>query len=49
MDGHYIKIANGRDYTDVPPVKGTYRGTGARKLTVDVLVSRIEDDLVAAP
>jgi transglutaminase-like putative cysteine protease len=48
-DGHYVKVANGRDYTDVPPVKGTYRGTGARKLTVDVLVTRLEEDPVGAP
>jgi transglutaminase-like putative cysteine protease len=48
-DGHYIKVANGRDYTDVPPMKGTYRGTGARKLNVEVLVTRIEDDPVGAP
>ena len=43
-DGHYVKVAAGRDYADVSPLKGTYRGTGKRHLTVDVLVTRIEDD-----
>lgn len=47
IDGHYVKVAVGRDYSDVPPVKGTYRGAGARRLTVDVLVSRLEDELAA--
>lgn len=34
----HIKIAHGRDYADVPPVKGTYRGTGERQLSVEVRV-----------
>lgn len=41
--GRHVKVAVGRDYADVPPIKGTYRGTGKRTLTVDVLVSRVED------
>lgn len=44
VDGHYVKVANGRDYADVSPLKGTYRGTAKRQLTVDVLVTRIEED-----
>jgi transglutaminase-like putative cysteine protease len=40
-DGRYIKIAIGRDYSDVPPLRGTYRGTGQRSMRVDVLVSAI--------
>jgi transglutaminase-like putative cysteine protease len=43
-DGHYIKVAVGRDYADVSPLKGTYRGTAKRQLMVDVLVTRLEDD-----
>ena len=42
-DGHYVKVAVGRDYADVSPLKGTYRGTAKRQLSVDVLVSRVED------
>ncbi|MDB6093531.1 MAG: transglutaminase [Verrucomicrobia bacterium] len=41
-DDRYVKIAVGRDYADVTPIKGTYRGTGERKMTVDVLVTALE-------
>ncbi|MDB6127004.1 MAG: transglutaminase [Verrucomicrobia bacterium] len=41
-DDRYVKIAVGRDYSDVTPIKGTYRGTGERKMTVEVLVSSLE-------
>ena len=37
-DAHYVKIAVGRDYADVPPVTGTYRGTIERKLEVEVKI-----------
>jgi len=37
-DGQYVKIAVGRDYADVPPVAGNYRGTTDRKLEVQVRV-----------
>lgn len=43
VDGHYVKVAVGRDFADVSPVKGTYRGTAKRELSVDVLVSRLEE------
>ena len=42
-DGHYVKVAVGRDYADVSPLKGTYRGTARRQLSVEVLVSRMEE------
>jgi transglutaminase-like putative cysteine protease len=45
--GKHVKVAIGRDYADVPPVKGTYRGTGKRTLSVEVLVSRMDSELVA--
>ena len=41
-DERYVRIAVGRDYADVTPIKGTYRGTSERKLTVDVLVTSLE-------
>jgi transglutaminase-like putative cysteine protease len=41
--GHYVKVAVGRDFADVSPVKGTYRGTAKRQLTVEVLVSRLDE------
>jgi transglutaminase-like putative cysteine protease len=37
-DGNYIKIAVGRDYGDVPPVAGHYKGTSERKMEVEVKV-----------
>jgi transglutaminase-like putative cysteine protease len=43
-DGHYVKVAVGRDYADVSPLKGTYRGTTKRQLIVDVLVSLVDDE-----
>jgi len=41
-DERYVKIASGRDYGDVSPLRGTYRGTSERKLTVEVLVTALE-------
>ena len=38
----YVKIAVGRDYRDVPPTRGTYRGQAAEKLAVDVDVSVVD-------
>jgi len=38
-DEAYIKIAVGRDYADVPPVSGTYKGTTERKMTVQVQIT----------
>lgn len=43
VDGHYVRVASGRDFADVSPLKGTYRGTAKRELLVDVLVSRLEE------
>jgi len=40
--GRHIHIATGRDYADVSPVKGTYRGTTQRQLHVDVLVALLD-------
>lgn len=38
-DGRYVKAAIGRDYADAAPLKGTYRGTERRTLSVEVVVS----------
>jgi transglutaminase-like putative cysteine protease len=42
VDDRYIKIGTGRDYGDVPPVRGTYKGTSSEKLSVSVRVSSLE-------
>ena len=36
VNDHYVKVAIGRDYHDVPPTRGTYHGGAAEHLTVDV-------------
>ena len=37
-DENYVKIAVGRDYADVPPVTGNYKGTTDRQLQVQVSI-----------
>jgi transglutaminase-like putative cysteine protease len=37
-DETYVKIAVGRDYADVAPVSGTYKGTTERTLSVEVKI-----------
>jgi transglutaminase-like putative cysteine protease len=38
IDGTYVKIATGRDYSDVAPVAGYYKGSLHRKMQVDVKI-----------
>jgi transglutaminase-like putative cysteine protease len=38
----YIKLGHGRDYADVPPVAGNYRGTLDRKMEVEVKIVAVE-------
>ncbi|MCE1273919.1 MAG: transglutaminase family protein [Chlorobiaceae bacterium] len=42
VDERYIKIGSGRDYADVPPVRGTYKGTSSETLKVAVRVSSLD-------
>ncbi len=46
-DGRYVKIGAGRDYADVSPVRGSYRGTSNRSMTVDVLVTTPQNNVAA--
>jgi transglutaminase-like putative cysteine protease len=39
VDDRYIRIGVGRDYADVPPVKGTYKGSSHEALKVVVWVT----------
>lgn len=39
VNTRYVKVAVGRDYTDVRPLSGTYRGESTAKLKVEVKVS----------
>ena len=40
VDERYVCLAIGRDYGDVSPVRGTYRGTSSRTLEVNVSVEK---------
>lgn len=40
-DGH-VKVAVGRDYADVSPTRGSFRGNAAQQLTVSVEVYKVE-------
>ncbi len=40
-DTRYVKLAVGRDYGDIRPVGGTFRGKGTRKMVVEVSVQRM--------
>lgn len=46
-DDRYVKVAVGRDYADICPVKGTYRGGTTRGLEVNVTVRAVESALPA--
>jgi transglutaminase-like putative cysteine protease len=39
---NYVKIAIGRDYSDVPPTRGTYHGGSGEKLTVAVTAHAVD-------
>jgi transglutaminase-like putative cysteine protease len=38
---HYVRLATGRDYADVPPTRGVYKGAGKEEMAVEVSVERI--------
>jgi transglutaminase-like putative cysteine protease len=38
VEAQHIRIAYGRDYGDVPPVRGVYKGHAGQSLSVDVHV-----------
>lgn len=40
-DERYVKIAVGRDYEDVAPVRGSYQGTGHCRMEVEVVVDKV--------
>ncbi len=40
----HIRVAIGRDYGDVPPVRGVYRGQAGQRLSVDVRMRPAVDD-----
>ncbi|MGZ4177113.1 MAG: transglutaminase family protein [Solirubrobacteraceae bacterium] len=38
----HVKIGHGRHYTDVPPIKGVYRGSASARLEASVTMTRLE-------
>jgi len=42
IDDHFVKTAVGRDFTDVPPNKGTYRGGGSERIEVRVATRTLD-------
>jgi transglutaminase-like putative cysteine protease len=42
VNGHFVKTAVGRDFSDVPPNKGTYRGTGDERIKVRVATRTLD-------
>ncbi len=42
VNDHFIKVAHGRDFTDVPPNKGVYRGSGEETILVRVETRELE-------
>lgn len=42
VDEHFIKVAVGRDFTDVPPNKGIYRGRARESIRVRVATRALE-------
>jgi len=44
VEERHILVARGRDYGDVPPVRGVYKGHAGQSLSVDVRVRPALDD-----
>jgi transglutaminase-like putative cysteine protease len=42
VNDHFVKVAIGRDFTDVPPNRGVYRGTAAERIFVRVETRQLE-------
>ncbi len=42
VDWQYVRVALGRDYGDVRPVRGIFRGEGEQSLSVSVEVTRLD-------
>ncbi len=41
QDARYVRVATGRDYNDVPPTRGMYKGKAKEKMEVQVTVRAI--------
>ena len=46
---HHVRVATGRDYRDVPPTRGTFRGTAQQELEVVVKISMLDLETSGGP
>lgn len=46
---HHIRVATGRDYRDVPPTRGTFRGAAQQRLEVTVNIATVDAEPSGAP
>jgi transglutaminase-like putative cysteine protease len=44
VNGHFVKIAIGRDYKDVSPVRGVYRGSAHAEMSVNVALEDLQSN-----
>ena len=42
IDDHFVKVALGRDYRDVSPVRGVYRGSRLSEMSVNVAMDVLQ-------
>ena len=47
-DERHIRVAVGRDYADVPPTRGVFRGAAGSTLETEVLIERVIDPTLSA-
>ncbi len=46
VEDKHVRVAVGRDYADVPPSRGVYKGIVRSELTVGVQISQTEDEAI---
>lgn len=46
---HHIRVATGRDYRDVPPTRGTFRGAARQQLEVAVNIATVDAEPAGTP
>jgi len=44
MNWRYVKLGHGRDYRDIVPIKGVYKGSGCSRMEVTVDVRKIDTE-----
>jgi transglutaminase-like putative cysteine protease len=44
VNGHFVKVAIGRDYKDVSPVRGVYRGSARAEMSVNVALEDLQSN-----